>query len=121
MQISIEENRSSLLVALEGDLTSDHSDNIHQAIRKRLTKSTRIVCLDLRRVAMIDSAGLSVLLGAKIMCGSGNARLRLFAPSGTAFETLEAVGFDKILNFVDAEEIEPLLRNLFGGEPSLSS
>jgi anti-anti-sigma factor len=114
MRIYVETAQSSLLIAVDGDLTSVSSDIFREEIKKHLSEAVKTVCVDLRRVKLIDSAGLSALFGVKIVCGSSDARICLLAPTGIALDTLEMVGFDKIFEIVKGERIEPLLRDVFG-------
>ena len=114
MNISIEAHESNLLVTLDGDITANFSDKLREEVKKHLTKSVKTMCVDMRRVSMIDSAGLSVLFGIKIMCGSQNAHLYLLSPTGVALDTLEKVSFDKVFELIREEAVEPLLRQLFG-------
>jgi anti-anti-sigma factor len=116
MNISVREHDGNFLFKLDGEISSSATDALRQEVKKHLTKDTKNVCIDMRKVSMIDSAGLSVLFGIKIMCSNDKARLYLLAPSGIALDTLEKVSFDKVFTVVIESKVAPLIEELFGAE-----
>ncbi|MBN1867223.1 STAS domain-containing protein [Candidatus Sumerlaeota bacterium] len=116
MEVSVREHDNNLLLALDGEISSSFSNMLREEVKKHLTKETKNVCLDMRKVTMIDSAGLSVLFGIKMMCACDGAKLHLLAPSGIALDTLEKVSFDKVFEFVPEPKAGRLIRDLFGSD-----
>ena len=97
MNISKEQNGSSLTIALEGRLDTMTSPELEAEI-KGLPADVKDLTLDLGALEYISSAGLRVLLAAhKLMSGRDGA-MKVTKPNEIVREVLDVTGFCDILN-----------------------
>ena len=97
MQISTRTAQDVTILALAGNLDSNTSPLVQQALDGILAGGVRKLVVDFTALDYVSSAGLRVLLGAaKKLSGPGGA-LRLFGLNETVREVFEISGFSKIL------------------------
>ncbi|HUT25581.1 MAG TPA: STAS domain-containing protein [Sumerlaeia bacterium] len=125
MELEIMEHGDHLLVSPSGDIVWDSCNQLREAIARRIDADedgdakhedeaeaapprgvyTRL-WLDLGDVTLIDSVGLGVLMGIRMMCHRCNVRLTLVEPSKQVMATLKAVKFDSLFDIVGRETAE---------------
>jgi len=116
VEVRISESPNRILVALEGDLVGEACGRVRDETLKRLRakeKRCESVWVDLRRVTLIDSIGLGVLMGLKATSRQHRARLILVEPSRAAQSALDAVGFADLFDIVGLKEAACQAPDLF--------
>lgn len=96
MNISKEQNGSSLTIALEGRLDTMTSPELEAEI-KGLSSDVKDLTLDLGALEYISSAGLRVLLAAHKLMMNRDGAMKVAKPNEIVREVLDVTGFSDIL------------------------
>ena len=96
MNISKEQNGSSLTIALEGRLDTMTSPELEAEI-KDLSSDVKDLTLDLGALEYISSAGLRVLLAAHKLMMNRDGAMKVAKPNEIVREVLDVTGFSDIL------------------------
>jgi len=116
MDIKTKESGSNLLVAIEGPVLGDASNQIRNQIRERIEaerKPFRAVWIDLTDVPLIDSVGLGVLVGIRATCHRSNVSLALVGPSEKVMSIFAALNFTKVFDIMPRDEAGARAPGLF--------
>ena len=85
----------------ETPLSLDHVEGLQTLLEECQEAGQPRVVFDLRDVALIDSAGLELLLDAQEECGRRGGTLKLAAPNDLCREILTLTGIDRRFEIFD--------------------
>jgi anti-sigma B factor antagonist len=101
-----ERTRQGAVDVITGDepLNHESADRVSRLIEECIGKGQPRIVLDLGKVALIDSAGLELLLDARERCAARGGLLQLAAPNALCRDVLQVTGlssgfetFDNVL------------------------
>ncbi len=89
------------VVECAGEVDIHNAPRFRQALESRLSRATRGLVLDLRRVTFIDSVGIGVLVAVKKHLGAG-ARFQVWATDQRVRTLLAMAGLGKAIASAEA-------------------
>ena len=89
------------IVELAGELDVDSVDELEAALGAASAGAHARVCLDMSRLAFIDSTGLAAVIRAHIAVVEGRGAFCVVAGPGAVRRTLETTGLMEMLSVVD--------------------
>jgi anti-sigma B factor antagonist len=95
MKLSYEDHGPTTVLCASGELTADQTDAFRRSCMDRFAAGTRNVVLDLEHLALIDSAGLEILLWLMEEAGDRGGQLRLVRPDETIRRILYITRLDR--------------------------
>jgi anti-anti-sigma factor len=95
-----------ILILLRGDIDLSVGEDLEDAGRDAIDAGIPIV-IDVRRVQMIDSVGLSFLIRMGSAAQAGGRRAVLRGPSPPIEELIQIIGAADLFTWVDAPEADP--------------
>jgi len=101
--IDVQNFGPTVLVTATGEIDSTSSPVLRQRLDAVLDGGVRELCVDLRGVTFLDSAGLCVLAAAHRRSVGLGVRMRVLASSRAVIRPLEITGLWQLL---DAERVE---------------
>ncbi|GAB4318165.1 MAG: hypothetical protein Kow0059_11470 [Candidatus Sumerlaeia bacterium] len=105
-----------LFVEAIGRIVLDACETLKSAVLPHLTPQIDTLHVDLSQVDFIDSAGLGVLVGIKMMANRCKARMLLVAPSKNVYDILYVSKLENIFDIVTGQEAELLRTSLAAPE-----
>ena len=96
MNISINQNGTELMVALEGRLDSNTSPEL-EAKLSGLDSGITVLHFDFAKLLYISSAGLRILLTSQKKMNAAGGEMVVYNPNELILEVFEATGFSDIL------------------------
>jgi anti-sigma B factor antagonist len=103
VSIRVQNSGPTVLVTATGEIDSTSSPVLRQRLDAVLDGGVRELCVDLRGVTFLDSAGLCVLAAAHRRSVGQGVRMRVLASSRAVIRPLEITGLWQLL---DAERVE---------------
>jgi anti-anti-sigma factor len=97
MQITRKENKSALILSIEGIIDSATAPQFEEALYEA-SRETKSLTLDFAEVGFISSAGLRVLLFTQKKMNASQGTLTLINVSESVREVFELTGFVSVLN-----------------------
>jgi anti-anti-sigma factor len=89
------------VVELAGEVDVDSVDELETALATASAGERPRVCLDMSRLAFIDSTGLAAVIRAHLAVVEGGGAFAVVAASGAVRRTLETTGLMEMLSVVD--------------------
>ena len=77
---------------------------LREAVRSLLSEGVKHIVLDLRSVAYMDSAGISIIMTAKRGVSDQRGEVYVAAKSGEVSRALHLVQMDRVVKFVEDPE-----------------
>jgi anti-sigma B factor antagonist len=94
--ISIENEGSSCMMALDGEVDVYTSSRLRQALNEAIDKGCGNVVVDLQELGFIDSSGLGVLVSALRRLKENGGTLRLVCTKESILKIFRITGLDKV-------------------------
>ena len=104
LEIAHAEHEGVRIVELAGELDVDSVDELEVALGAASAGAGARVCLDMSRLAFIDSTGLAAVIRAHITVVEDGGLFVVVAGPGAVRRTLETTGLVEMLSVVDARE-----------------
>lgn len=101
-------SNNDLYVELDGKIVSEECNALKDSAIKHIEKGVNQVYIDLAKVHFMDSAGLGVLVGLKMMASKNKARLILVSPSRKINEILNVSRLNSIFDILDGADADLL-------------
>ena len=95
MKLSYEDHGLITVITLSGELTSDQADTFRRAVTERFNAGARDVILNVEHLAMVDSAGLELMLWLLDEVGERGGQMRLVKPDELVSKILELTRLDR--------------------------
>jgi anti-anti-sigma factor len=83
MKLSYEDHDAITVLTVSGDLTADQADAFRRACQDRFDAGIRDIVLDMEYLALIDSAGLELLLWLVAEVTDRSGQLKIVKPDET--------------------------------------
>ena len=100
MNIKLDQNGSSVNIALEGRLDTNTAPELENKLSE--IDGVKELCFDFSELVYISSAGLRVLLAAQKKMNTADGSMKVLNPNELITEVFEATGFDEILDIEKA-------------------
>ena len=104
MKLSYEDHGNISVVTISGELMADQADAFRRAITDRFTAGARSFVLQCEHLAMIDSAGLEMLLWLMDEASDRNGYLRIVKPDDHIRRILHITRLEKRFNIHESVE-----------------
>ena len=114
MELDVQHNRNSVLFVLSGEVTHSDGDILRDSAQKEITANADFVWILMRDVSFIDSVGLGVLMGFKMLANTAKAKVSLLDPSKRVLDTLRLAKFDKVFEIFQGPDADDILRDRCG-------
>jgi anti-anti-sigma factor len=101
LELAHAEHDGVQIVELVGELDVDSVDEVEAALAAASADGSARVCLDMSRLAFIDSTGLAAVIRAHIATVEGGGAFAVVAGPGAVRRTLETTGLMEMLSVVD--------------------
>jgi anti-anti-sigma factor len=101
LELAHAEHDGVQIVELAGELDVDSVDELEAALAAASADARARVCLDMSRLAFIDSTGLAAVIRAHIATVEGGGAFAVVAGPGAVRRTLETTGLMEMLSVVD--------------------
>lgn len=98
MKLSYEDHNTISVLTVSGELTVDQGDAFRRACQDRLAAGIRDIVLDIEHLALIDSAGLELLLWLTEEIGRRNGQVRLVKPDENIDKILQLTRLQRRFN-----------------------
>ncbi|MCA9296311.1 MAG: STAS domain-containing protein [Phycisphaerales bacterium] len=95
MKFSYEDHDAITVLTVSGDFSADQADNFRRKCQERFRSGIRDIVLDVEHLALIDSAGLELLLWLQDEAALNLGQLRIVQPNETIRKILEITRLDK--------------------------
>lgn len=95
MKLSYEDHDAITVLTVSGELTSDQADAFRRACQDRFAVGVRDVIVDMEHLALLDSAGLELLLWLMDEVADRGGRLRVVNPEETVQRIFELTRLDR--------------------------
>src|SRR4051812_4357848 len=92
------------IVELAGELDVNSVDELAAALAAASAEAGARICLDLSRLAFIDSTGLAAVIRAHLAVVEAGGAFAVVAAPGAVRRTLETTGLLEMLSVVDARD-----------------
>ena len=89
------------VLALRGELDLSSAPAVEAAVQRAIERGARLLVLDLRELAFMDSTGLRTVLRADALAREAGARLALVDGAEPVRRVFEMTGMRKRLTWVD--------------------
>lgn len=113
MNIELRKSSVNILLSVQGDIIFEECKKFKESIIPRLDSTSKILYINLNKVAFIDSAGLGVLVGLKMTCKKNNTNIVLLNPSAQVLDILSVAKLDNIFDIVSGPEADEVLDMAF--------
>lgn len=80
MKLSCDDRGQLQILAIRGDLTSEHCDKLRCTVLQRIEKGACDYILDVSEMVSVDSAGLEMLLWMQEVCAEQLRQVRIASP-----------------------------------------
>jgi len=105
LRISLEMEKSTLIVRLEGELDHHHSDQVRSQIEAELEKGIiNNIIFNLEKLTFMDSSGLGMMLGRYKTVRQLEGKMSICCVQPNVYKIFELSGMFKILSVYDSEE-----------------
>jgi anti-anti-sigma factor len=104
LQLARLEHGGVQVVELAGELDVDSVDELESALVAAADGPRPRVCLDVSRLAFIDSTGLAAVIRAHLAVVEAGGAFAVVAAPGAVRRTLETTGLMEMLSVVDDRE-----------------
>ena len=104
LELTHSEHDGVRIVALAGELDVDSVDELEAALTAAAGEPGARICLDLSRLAFIDSTGLAAVIRAHLAVVEAGGAFSVVASPGAVRRTLETTGLVEMLSVVDARD-----------------
>ena len=94
MKLSYEDHGQVTVLTVSGELNADGADAFRRACHDRFESQVRDIVLDTQYLALVDSAGLELLLWLREEAAQRGGSLRLVKPDDTVQKILELTRLD---------------------------
>lgn len=95
MKLSYEDHDTTSVLTLSGELTIDQADAFRRACTERLEAGARDMILEMTHLALLDSAGLELLLWLSEELAGRGGQLRFVSPDETVLKILHVTRLDR--------------------------
>ncbi len=112
MELKIYKSDHNVYVEISGRIILDECERLKDTSVSLIDKGVTQIYLDFSNVDFIDSAGLGVLVGLKMMANKNKSRLILVSPSQNFSDILNVSKLDSIFDIIDGAEAELLKASL---------
>ena len=100
MEHSVREERTSLVVAFQGDVDLESSPRARQVLLESVGRGKKVL-VDLSGVEYIDSSGVASLVEAFKLAKTRSQEFALASVSGSALRVLQLARLDKVFSIHD--------------------
>ena len=104
MQISTEERKQAVVIAVTGRVDSSTAPELENALKKLVESTKTQIVLDLKNVEYMSSAGLRAMVSTLKAVKRINGDLRLACPSPRVEEVLRLAGLTSIFSIYPSRE-----------------
>jgi anti-anti-sigma factor len=104
LELAHAEHAGVRIVELAGELDVDSVDELEAALAAASAEAGARVCLDMSRLAFIDSTGLAAVIRAHLAVVEAGGAFAVVAGPGAVRRTLETTGLMEMLSVVDARD-----------------
>ena len=94
MDIQIDTTGSYVIATVTGTLTSQHAETFTERLQEFVHGDGAILAIDLSQLTMLDSTGLSAMIGLVTRSRLSNGRVAMIAPSPFVRGILEVTHLD---------------------------
>jgi anti-sigma B factor antagonist len=105
MQISTEESKQAVSIAVTGRVDSSTAPELENALKKLVEASKTRIVLDLKGVEYMSSAGLRAMVSTLKAVKRVSGDLRLACPSPRVEEVLRLAGLTSIFSIYSSREL----------------
>ncbi|MBD3242374.1 MAG: STAS domain-containing protein [Chitinivibrionales bacterium] len=102
MEITTRTVGSTLIIAVDGQLTGPRSIQVNRIVEKARSDQCKKVALDMSRVSLLDSVGLGGLIYCQQVLQKVSKSFIVCAVPQHIQELLDGFGFGRILSIADA-------------------
>jgi anti-sigma B factor antagonist len=110
MKLSYEDHAAITVLTVSGELTSDQADAFRRACEDRFEAGIRDVVMNLEHLALVDSAGLELMLWLIDETSRRHGQLRLVKPDPAVRKVLEITRLER--RFSVHESVESAAKSL---------
>lgn len=96
--LQVDDLADTSVIRLHGELDMAAGGVLHTALRQALATGAPSIVLDLTELTFVDSAGLSLFLGARNQAVAQHKTLTLRNPTGTVLKVLRLIGADRLMS-----------------------
>lgn len=104
LELAHSERDGVRIVELAGELDVDSVDELEAALTAASAEAGARICLDLSRLAFIDSTGLAAVIRAHLAVVEAGGAFAVVASPGVVRRTLETTGLMELLSVVDTRD-----------------
>jgi anti-sigma B factor antagonist len=95
VKLSYEDHGAVTVITISGELTADQADAFRRSVSERFNAGARDVVLNVEHLALVDSAGLELLLWLLDEVADRNGQVRLVKPDDIVRKILELTRLDR--------------------------